>query len=232
MSGLIKSTSHSRLMDFEECNYKAFLKIVEKRPDLSPKTAADRGTEIHDACEKFVDGRMKEMHPVAARFFTDEMESLRQHYANGAVSLEGEWGFDLDWKPCDYKKAWLKIKADAVVHMNPKFAAVIDYKTGKRFSNEMKHGQQLMLYSIGTMIRNPKIEKVKAELWYFDQNELAPLDMTKTRMESTKKMFDRRFRRMTDATEFPPNPNVNSCKWCPYRPVDKGGDGFCKHAHR
>lgn len=224
----IKSWSHSRLMDFEACNYKAFLKIVEKRPDLSPKTAAERGTVVHDECENFVNGKLKTPNAIAVKHFADELNSLRDHYKAGRVSLEGEWGFDRNWQPTEYKTAWLKIKADAVAHLRPDYAVVIDYKTGKRFGNEIKHGEQLMLYSIGTLIRNPKLELTTAELWYFDQNELASTKLPRSRMGSVQRMYDRRGMRMTEATTFPASPNAFSCKWCPYRKADKGGDGFCK----
>ena len=37
--GKIRSTSFSRLLDYESCPYKAYLKIVEKIPELSQMIA-------------------------------------------------------------------------------------------------------------------------------------------------------------------------------------------------
>ena len=38
------------------------------------------------------------------------------------------------------------------------------------------------------------------------------------------KNFDNRGGAITTATEFPPNPNMFSCRWCPYGPR---GTGHC-----
>ena len=172
---MISSWSFSRLTVFEQCKFRAKLQMIDKIPDPTPRPAADRGTEIHQTCEDYVRGTAalrKEM-----RHFEEEFVVLRDLFKKGKVSLEGEWGFTKDWEPCDYKKAWLRAKADAVVWLSPTHVVVIDYKTGKRFGNEVKHGEQLQLYALCMMVRHPEIERVTVELWYLDQNEMAPLDL-------------------------------------------------------
>lgn len=222
----ITSASYSRLLDFESCRLKAYLKHVERIPDPRPSTAADRGTDIHNRTELFVRGEGP-IPPEAAKHYSDELVSLRKHFEDGNVSLEGEWGFDQDWKICDWKTGWFRVKADAVVRLNKKHAVVIDYKTGKRFGNEIKHGEQLQLYALSVLLREPKVERITAELWYFDQNELASYEVTQETGLHCLKGFDNRARKMTSATTFPPNPNGYSCKWCPYKPAELGGTGHC-----
>lgn len=222
----ITSASYSRLLDFESCRLKAYLKHVERIPDPRPSTAADRGTDIHNRTELFVRGEGP-IPPEAAKHYSDELVSLRKHFEDGNVSLEGEWGFDQDWKICDWKTGWFRVKADAVVRLNKKHAVVIDYKTGKRFGNEIKHGEQLQLYALSVLLREPKVERITAELWYFDQNELASYEVTQETGLRCLKGFDNRARKMTSATTFPPNPNGYSCKWCPYKPAELGGTGHC-----
>ena len=39
--------------------------------------------------------------------------------------------------------------------------------------------------------------------------------------------IEKRMDAMTSETEFQPNPNVYNCRWCPYKPVEKGGTGHC-----
>lgn len=213
-------------MDFESCRFKAKLKIIDRIPDTSPKPAADRGTEIHNKCEGFVEGKHG-MPLEAAKHYTDEMLAMRRLYKEGKVSLEGEWGFDKEWNVVPYSGAWLKVKADATVSLHPVHGVVIDYKTGKRFGNEIKHGEQLELYSLAVLLRNPDVSKVTAELWYFDIDDLARVVIERSKMDRTLARWHKRGLAMTTATEFPPNPNAFSCKYCPYKPKAKGGSGHC-----
>lgn len=120
----------------------------------------------------------------------------------------------------------MRVKADAVVNVSDDHAVVIDYKTGRKFGNEIKHGEQLQLYALATVLRNPNIQKVTAELWYLDQDELTPLTITRNQAISKfLKIFDRRACRMTECTRFTPTPNAHSCKWCPYK---QSGTGHCQ----
>ena len=222
----ITSASYSRLLDFESCRFKAYLKHVERVPDPKPNTAADRGTDIHNRTELFIRNK-GELPNETAKHFKTEADSLKEHFKAGKASLEGEWAFDRDWNPTTWKTGWFRLKADAVIHLTPKHAIVVDYKTGKRFGNEIKHGEQLQLYALAVFIREPKVEHITAELWYFDQNELASYTVTREQGLRCLKGFDNRARKMTDAKEFKPNPNAYSCRWCPFKPEALGGTGHC-----
>lgn len=122
----IKDWSFSRLAIFEQCAYRAKLQSIDKIPDNTPKTAADRGTLIHTEAETYVKGDGP-LPPSLAKFQTD-FESLRRHYADGRVFLEGEWGFDSEWNRTSWATAWLRLKCDAVVALGNDTIAVIDYK--------------------------------------------------------------------------------------------------------
>lgn len=219
----ITSWSFSALQVFESCKYHSKLARLDKVPDLQPKTAADRGTAIHQEAEDYVTG--KSGFTSNLRFFKDDLTALASHYSEGRVTCEDEWGYTPDWVVCDWNKAWLRLKCDAVCHLTPTHAVVIDYKTGKRFGNEIKHAEQLQLYAVTSLIRYPELSQVTCELWYFDQNELASFTMKRSQLGKYLKLFDRRGVAMTTETEFKPNPNIHSCRYCPYHP-DKQGD--CK----
>lgn len=228
----IRSWSYSRLLDFEACPLMAKLKIIDKIPEperpLPPgKTehANDRGTRVHNECELYVRGEGPL--PQEARYFEDEFKSLAAKFKKGMVSLEGEWGFDKNWQPVDWKLAWLRVKLDANIHLSNTHAAVVDYKTGKKFGNEVKHGEQLQMYALAVFLRYPQVEHVTAELWYLDVNDLTRLDVTRPIGLRQLKPFDKRGRKMTEATEFPANPNAHSCRYCPYHPAK--GTGDCPH---
>jgi len=103
---------------------------------------------------------------------------------------------------------------------------VIDYKTGKRFGNEIKHAVQLQLYAVCALIRYPDVEQVTCELWYFDQNELASFTLHRRQLTKYLAIFDGKGRKFTETTNFKPNPNIVTCKYCPYHPDRQGN---CKY---
>lgn len=234
---MINSWSHSRIVDFEKCKFSAYLKYDQRIPEpprpLPPgKTehANDRGTRIHEDAENFVRGTLSTL-PYEARHFSHEFEALKKLYDLGMVSLEGEWGYDQDWAPAEWKTAWLRMKLDGLVFLNPYEAVAIDYKSGKKFGNEIKHGEQLMLYQLATFLRYPELEVVHTELWYLDQNDLTLRTFTRDQGLRFRKAWDKRGRSITEATEFPPNANVHSCRYCPYGDPANGftnGTGHCK----
>ena len=52
--------------------------------------------------------------------------------------------------------------------------------------------------------------------------ELTSATFTRAQILRFKPNFDRRGHAVTDCTDFPPNPNVYSCKWCQYGPWNGG----------
>lgn len=230
----IKSWSFSRLGDFEKCSWLAKLKIVDKLPEperpLPPgKTehANDRGTRIHTELELFVQD--KGPFPKEAECFRAEIESIKTRYLSGTVSLEGEWGFDRDWKVCDYndrKRVWLRVKLDASIMLLPEHLLVVDYKSGRKHGNEIKHGEQTILYGLSAAIRHPEVQTIDTELYYIDQDELTHESKPAARWLYHLKAFNNRGLKMTECTEFKPNPSKYTCQYCPYK-----NEG-CEFAHR
>lgn len=220
----VTSWSHSKLGDFEKCKHLFWLKhdkrIPEPERELKPgqtEFANDRGTRVHDNCEGYVRGDHDALTPEADKHFGYQLDLMRTLYQEGKVSLEGEWGFDKDWEVTDWKKAWLRMKLDALVFVDPTHAIVIDYKTGKKWGNEVKHMEQLQLYQLATFLRYPQLEKVTAELWYLDQNEVTSLTFTRSQGLRFRQGFDKRGNAALSCTVFPPNPNRWSCMYCNYK---------------
>ncbi len=230
----IKSWSHSRDNDFQTCKFRAKLKYVDKlvepeRPlkDGQTEQANDRGSRIHEAAELFVRGGV-ELIPELAKF-KPEFLQLRALFAAGKVSLEGEWGYDRDWSPVAYMSAdvWARIKLDALVTMDPTWGVVIDYKTGRKSGNEVKHNGQCQLYTIAALMRYPDLKRVTTELWYTDQDELTRVEYTREQGMRFFKQWNDRGIAFTSETEFKANPNKFSCQWCRFGP-ERGGSGVCK----
>lgn len=226
----IKAWSYSRLSDFEQCKLRAKLKYIDRIPEparpLPPgKTehANDRGTRIHNSAEDFVSGKTDVLAPELAAFQI-ELQDLRNKYAHGMVSLEGEWAVNEEWEPVPWgsREAWARIKLDAFVRLSPTHAVVIDYKTGKKWGNEIKHAEQTQLYQLAAFLRYPELEIIDVELWYTDQDDLTHMKYTRQQGMRFFQNFNGRGVAMTSATEFPASPNIFSCKWCPYGPKGTG----------
>lgn len=230
----IKAWSHSRIVVFEQCKFHAKLQFIDRIPEpdrpLKPgqtEHANDRGTRVHEAAEKFVRGGVELIDDLEK--FAPEYTRLRELFAEGKASLEGEWAYDKNWAPVAWMSSdvWCRIKCDAVVFLSETEAVVIDYKTGKRYYNEVKHSEQMQLYQLGIFLRYPKIKKVRVELWYLDLDELHWMEYTREQGLRYAANFERRGTAMTTEADFPPNPNAYSCRWCPYKPVERGGTGHC-----
>ena len=276
MTEHIISWSHSKLMDFEKCRFMTKLKHLDRIPEperpLPPgKTehANDRGTRVHDSCEQYVRGNIDELAPEAEKHFGAQLDLMRVLYAEGLVSLEGEWGMNQNWETTGWNgaweeisrealkeagvlriksadklpergkdmdaikvgdkcyvwvSAWLRLKLDACVFIDPTHAIVIDYKTGRKYGNEVKHAEQLQLYQLVTFLRYPELEKVTAELWYLDQGVEFTTSRTFTRSQGLrfKTAFDKRGMALTTNTDWRPNPSFVTCQWCQYGPWNGG----------
>ena len=146
---------------------------------------------------------------------------------DGKVEVEGEWGFTLDWETTGWMEhnTWARVKLDAIVHETDTSARVIDYKTGKKFGNEIAHGQQALTYAIGTFFRYPDLEHVQTELWYLDQGETTFQSYTRDEAMTFMPGINDRALTMTKATNFPPNPSNSTCRWCSYK---KGEHPMCE----
>lgn len=228
----IRAWSYSRLVDFEQCPLKAKLKYLDKIPEperpLPPgKTehANDRGTRVHEAAERYVRGGV-ELIPELSNFAT-EFEELREKYKRGIVSLEGEWAVNRDWEPVAWssRDAWARIKLDAFVRESEEYGVVIDYKTGRKHGNEVKHGEQMQLYQLAAFMRYPTLQLLDVELWYLDKDDVTQTRFTREQGLRFLENFNRRGELMTSAVEFNPQPNMYSCRWCPFGPK---GTGHCK----
>src|SRR5690348_11088772 len=93
----IHQWSHSRLVLFEQCKFRAYLKhglkVPEPQRPLPPgKTehANDRGSRIHDNAELFVKEKAK-LCGELTRTFLPEFEQLRVMHKAGKVFMEEEW---------------------------------------------------------------------------------------------------------------------------------------------
>jgi RecB family exonuclease len=226
----IRSWSYNRLLDFERCKLRAKLKYLDRIPELprplpegKKEQPNDRGTRIHLVAEQYVRGASELIPELDG--FAEEFAKLRLLFTLGEAELEGDWGFNDIWEPCSWQRAWLRAKLDAIVTLPDAHMVVIDYKTGKRAGNEIKHNEQMLLYALATVHRYPAVQKVTVELWYLDEDQLVRSDYDRHSVMRHFERFNKRAVAMTSCTEFPARPNMFTCRFCTYGPK---GSGDCK----
>ena len=145
---------------------------------------------------------------------TDQFENrfnlLKNMFTQNMVQMEENWGFDVDWTPLDddgklYKndKLWALTKLDVFIREDETSATVLDYKTGRKFGNEVKHSSQAYTYAVSAFMRYPELEFVKAEFWYLDQGETLERKWTRAEAMLLLNRLTERAIKMTSATKFP-----------------------------
>jgi len=216
---MIDRWSFSRLSVYEQCAKRAQLAYDEglpeaRRPDGNK--AADRGTRVHQSSEDYVTRKTDVMIP--------EMKNFEQEFLHARavprdnLVAEHTWYFDREWNPTSSTTdRWLTIIIDLLIFIDDYEGVPIDYKTGKRYGNEIKHGQQVQLYQLGTFVRYPQLEMLTTEIWYLDQDEIAQQTYTRDQGMRFFKGFDARGQKLTSDVIYKASPSTYSCRFCPYR---------------
>ena len=230
---IITAASFSRLKDYERCPYMLWLKSGEKRSTAHmDTTAADRGTMVHNACEQHTKGQgdiIKEMYK-----FGDYFKDLRDEYVAGDVVVEEDWGFDKDWQVTGWwdDDVRIRVKLDNFrirarnEEGEPVAGIPTDYKTGKKFGNEVSHNQQGQLYAISCFLRYPTLELADVEFVYLDHGlKSKPKRYTREKAMKFLPSWEARFQKIFNDREFRPKPNKINCKWCAFGP--QNGDSTC-----
>lgn len=212
--GPLTNWSFSGLMTYEQCPYRRYLTSVGGAREPSGP-AAERGSQHHEFIEDYIQGKTDELSP-DIKHFRDEIDDLRAKYEVGSVEVEGEWGFTRDWQVTGWTAddVWARIKLDVIEHESETCARVRDWKTGKKFGNEVKHATQLLVYTIGTFMKYPNLEFVEGDMVYLDKNDTLVGRYTRDEAMLLKPKIEQRALIMTTATDFPPKPSKHNCKWC------------------
>lgn len=220
--GPLNAWSFSRLMEYESCPYSTYLAKVEKAPNPSGP-AAERGTKIHTHIEGYIQGEHEEIIP-EMKSFLPLINHLRDGYNEATVQIEGDWAFRRDWTVTGWtdQDCWARVKLDAIEFEGPTSANVIDWKTGKKFGNELKHNQQAMTYAIAAFYRYPELEYVSTKMAYLDKSDELTGSYTRAQAMMLAPMLTERADKLTTATKFPPKPSFQACRWCPHGKVQEG----------
>jgi hypothetical protein len=228
----VKRRTHwtiSALKDYETCparyewSYlfepKDWAAIGYKVVPAKGSPAMERGTEIHETCENFINGTSPGLHAEIGPAWAAWVRDLKEIGAKA----EAQWELDCDWHPSNRASdLWLRMKVDAHYPIGKDQMHVIDYKTGKPWPANI---EQVEVYALGAFAKYDDVNEVIGSLWYFDSDE--PHDKTFTRAQAPKlaRKWEQRAARLLEATEYPKKPN-RFCNWCPYSHKKGGPCGY------
>lgn len=234
----IKAASISRLHTYEACPRHAALAFLVKVPEpvrSGGESPLDRGTRHHALIEGYIKGELPELSP-EIQYHRKLIDELRERWATKPETIRGEqmWCFASDWTPVrddEYDRIWLRVKTDVFFLIDNTDAEVLDWKTGKKYGNEIKHADQSLLYCAAALMRYGTLESVTARMLYTDHNEQSELHLTPETLRRYLPKLNQRLVRMTEVTSFPPKPSTQACRFCPYKTgqIDKQtkGTGHC-----
>ena len=219
----ISAWSISRLFVFESCRHRAYLQYLVKSavPDLEDNHPMIRGRRIHEEVEHYINGATEDF-PSSGKKLKELLNDCRDAYRDGVAVVEEQWGFDRNWEPVGWfaDDVWLRMATDCTVSFDRDSANIFDWKTGKSFGNEVKYMQQMQLYAIGAFMREPELEYADVTLGFLDDGKTRTKSFERgAKLNKLITRFEERGRRMTECTDFRPNPNAMNCKYCPFGPT-------------
>lgn len=225
----VRNWSFSKLSTYESCAYRFRLQYIEKLPQLpvKPDNPMERGNRIHNRLELFVKGQgpMDDEAKAIAKF-VPALTHLQELYRAKMAIAEDNWLFDQDWNVTDREHVWLWSKLDFNVHDEANGITIVgDYKSGKSGYKAVEHIQQLQLYAAVAALRQEWAETVITELWYVDEGWVRSSEYTREQALSFVGRFDQRAARIYNDRFFRPNPNKQTCRYCPYG--RSNGTGAC-----
>jgi hypothetical protein len=236
----VRAWSFSTLKKFENCQWAVKLGKVDKIRTESGE-GAKRGSAIHDGCEEWVRGTIVEL-PADGRTkfdaFSSDFTALREDFRAGKVTMEDNWGIRQDWSPCEWDDdgLWGRAKLDAFVTENEHSCRIIDYKTGQKFGNEMKHADQGLSYALHAMYRFPELDTFMVEFWYLDDGSKMIRTFNRRQLQMLILRYHNRAKKLTTTKDFIPSANAHTCRFCEYgtntnREGKAYGNGACGFDH-
>lgn len=226
----ISQWSFSRYNDYRKCPALAKYKFIDKIKEPG-NAAMDRGSAIHKMAEDYTKGLLKKL-PKELELFSEEFKALKKQKVK---FVEEQWIFKNDWSLTDWNDwngAWLRVKLDvAYINTEHNVMVIIDHKTGRyKPDNQLEYKEQLELYGLAGLVKEPSVEAVSPRLWYLDHGVIHPdpeqeeIEFTRADLPSLDKTWRARIKKMLTDTTFKPTPGA-ACTYCFFR---KSNNGPCK----
>jgi RecB family exonuclease len=218
------------LMKYEACPMRVKLQYIEHMPEppRPPDNPMERGNREHKRLERYVKGETNSLANAEAKFTQDFLPLLdhaRELHTIDQATTEQDWFFDAAWNACEKqdRHQWSKIDLSVFSEADGRVVS-IDYKTGKSQYKTVEHIQQNQLYAAHTACRYPWADRIDTELWYLDEGHIRSSSYSREEALKFVGRFEKRAERIFADKFFRPNPNIQTCRWCPYGPR---GTGVC-----
>lgn len=217
--------SYSQLQTYRACPYRARLQYIEHspQPPLKPDSPLIRGRAVDQAVQDYLldDGPLTD----DIKAFEEQLGTVRELRRSGraTVDVQRKTYLDPNWRSCERSDYWLIYIPD--IHVRTKDVNLtIDWKTGKKWGNEVKHYDQGLLYCTGEWCQRPEYDEYQFEDWYGDQKDVTAHVFTPTQLAAARVAFDKEVAAMFADLICAPRPNKIVCKYCPFGPR---GTGAC-----
>jgi CRISPR/Cas system-associated exonuclease Cas4 (RecB family) len=234
----IKFWSFSSAQSYDKCPKAIEHRYVLKTPkDARDNSAAERGTAIHKELEEYLASNTVGVRPNTIASPLETSSTLTRAPIDPAqFKYEGLVGkikelcdqypftqeqmlfFDQNWNPvATFQEAWLLAAMDVFINISDEECIIVDWKTGKKEGNEIKHQQQSQLYALCAWKRNQNLKKIKVIFVYLDQGTKTEAVWKAGHMPRFFKTWDAKGKEITSCTSFKPKPNKYSCRYCDYQ---------------
>jgi len=208
--------SYSSWSTYNKCAAKYKYSYIDRIPGEAPSPQMARGTDLHDAVEKYLLGQLermpKELHKLNGMY----MEQIKASYD---LYPEEKWAVDKKWEPVDFDdpNAFMRGVFDLRAEREGEIK-IFEWKTGKMYD---EHADQSHLYATVALTWYETQPKVPVDIRYLDFGT----NKTETYSRDMYKMMKLRWRDRIKQIEkdktFAPNPSY-ACRWCAYS-GQKGG---------
>ena len=233
----IKFWSFSSAQNYDKCPKILEHRYVLKTPkDERDNSAAERGTTMHKELENYLasaTGRCPMdptdraaiasgtaySPPIDPQQFKYEglIGEIKELCTQHPFTQEEMLYFDHNWEPVkSFNEAWLLMAMDVFISVSETECIIVDWKSGKKEGNEVKHMHQGQLYALGAWKRNPNLKKFTVIFVYLDQGTKTVATWKQGHLERIFPVWDKKGKNITSATAFKPIPNKWSCKYCDY----------------
>jgi CRISPR/Cas system-associated exonuclease Cas4 (RecB family) len=211
--------SFSRLVDYEACPCKAKFRYLDKIAEPEqPDSPLVRGSKIHEDIEAYIRGKTDEVIE-GAQPWADQFRETLNHRPD-LIKLEEMWEFDELFTPLPPNDPNLKFrsKLDVIVFdEDDESALIVDWKSGRKTGNEVKHTDQGRTYALTAFAKYDHLEVVDVMFVYVDQKEKLEFFVKREEMAPYYVKLALRLKDMLSDETFNPHPSKHHCAYCAYK---------------
>ena len=210
-------TSYSALTTFEACPRSYKLYYLDEIKVETEKAAANRGTRLHLACERFLKGEIPfEKLPIDFRLIKLTLEQLKQ---KGAIAEQVWLLRDDTWEVQEEETPETSFKAILDIHyIEGNTLYIYDLKSGRKYP---EHDDQLQAYAMAGLCRYPEVEEVMVAALYLEGLD-TQLKYNRAMLPHLQEFWKGRWDKLFNTHDYPPTPSLDACRWCDYKATKSG----------